>query len=157
MKKIAFLVAVGLMGIALMAAAPANNSQTQTTATATVDSQWTSTWFLLDSMIVIKSDTCDTYYHATATVLIKPGQRLYYGLKDGTAGVLDTFILQLRADADSAETVEIGVDYVDSLRSQVDANDSIQFVAAVSGNSEVERVLVTSIRLTGTVINFDAP
>ena len=155
MKKIAFLAVIGLMGIALMAAAPANNSQTQTTATATVDSQWTSTWFLLDSMIVVKTDSCDTYYHATATVTIKPGQRLYYGLKDGTAGGLDTFILRLRADADSTETVEIGVDYVDSLRSQSDANDSIQFVAAVGGSSKSERVTVTSIRLTGTVIDFD--
>ncbi len=155
MKKLAFLAVIGLMGIALIGAAPTNNSQTQTTATATVDSQWTSTWFELDSMIVIKDDSCDTYYHATATVLIKPGQRLYYGIQDGAAGVLDTFILRLRADADSAETVEIGVDYVDSLRSQTDANDSIQFVAAVSGSSNAERVLVTSIRLTGTVINFD--
>ena len=157
MKRLGILVGLLVIPLLLWGAAPANNSQTQTTATALVDSQWTSTWFELDSMIVIKTDTCDTYYHATATVTIKPGQRLYYGLKDGTAGVLDTFILRLRADADSTETVEIGVDYVDSLRSQTDANDSIQFVAAVGGSSKSERVTVTGIRLTGTVINFDAP
>ncbi len=157
MKRIILLLGVCAIAIGVMAAAPANNSQSQTTATALVDSQWTSTWFLLDSMIVIKTDSCDTYYHATATVTMKPGQRLYYGLKDGTAGVLDTFILRLRADADSTETVEIGVDYVDSLRSQTDANDSIQFVAAVGGSSKSERITVTGIRITGTVVNFDAP
>lgn len=155
MKRLAFLAAIGLMGIALMAAAPDNNGQSKTTATVLVDSQWTTTWAVAESMIVIKTDSCDTYYHAAATVTIKPGQRLYYGIKDGAAGVLDTFILRLRADADSTETVEIGVDYVDSLRSQTDANDSIQFVVAVGGSSKAERVTVTGIRLTGTVVDMD--
>ena len=156
MRRLAFLAVFGLfLGIAVMAADPAFNGQTQTTATLTVDSQWTTTWIVADSMIVIKTDSCDTYYHATATATIKPGQRLYYGLKDGAAGVADTHILQLDADADSAETVEIGVDYVDSLRSTTDANDSIQFVVAVSGTSAQERVALAGIRLTGTVINMD--
>ncbi len=154
-KRIAMLLGLCAIPIMLMAADPDNNSQTQTTATLTVDSQWTATWIVADSMIVIKTDSCDTYYHASATVTIKPGQRLYYGMKDGAAGVVDTFILRLRADADSTETVEIGADYVDSLRSQTDANDSIQFVVAVSGSSKAERVTVTSIRLTGTVVNMD--
>ena len=72
-------------------------------------------------------------------------------MKDGTAGVLDTFILQLDADADSAETVQIGVFYHDSLLSATDANDSIQFVVAVGGSSEAERVALTNIRLTGAI------
>jgi hypothetical protein len=155
LKRIAMLLGIAAIPLMIMAAAPTNLSQTQTTATATVDSQWTSTWFSLDSMIIVKDDSCDTYYHGTATVVLKPGQKLYYGLKDGAAGVADTHIIQLPYDADSNETIEIGVDYVDSLRSQTDANDSIQFVAAVAGGSDVERVTVTGIRLTGTVINFD--
>ena len=157
MKRIILLLGVCAIAIGVMAAAPANNSQTKTTATSNIDSQWTATWFEIDSMVVVKTDTCDTYYHVTATVLIKPGQRLYYGIQDGVAAVLDTFILRLRADADSAETVEIGVDYVDSLRQQADLNDTIRFVCAVGGSSNAERVLVTGVRITGTVIDFDAP
>lgn len=155
MKRLAILAVIGLMGIAIMAAAPVNTSQTQTTATLVVDSQWTTTWIVADSMILNKTDTADTYYHAGASVLIKPGQKLYYGLKDGTAAVVDTHILQLSQDADSAETVEIGCIYIDSLENQADEADSIQFVVAVGGSSKTERVTLTSIRLTGTIVDRD--
>ena len=155
MKRLVFLAVIGLMGIAILGAAPVNTSQSQTTASLTVDSQWTTTWVVADSMILNKTDTSYTFYHATATVVIKPGQKLYYGLKDGASAVVDTFILQLAGDADSAMTVQIGVAYIDSLDNQADEADSIQFVMAVSGTSKQERVTVTSIRLTGTIINKD--
>lgn len=154
-NRLLILFGLVLAGLAVFAAAPANNSQTQTTTTVTVDSQYTTTWQVLDSMIVIKTDSCDTYYHGKAQVTIKPGQKLYYGLKDGAAAVVDTHILELSYEADSAETVEIGCAYVDSLRSQTDANDSIQFVAAAGGSAPPDAVVVDSIRLTGTVIDFD--
>ena len=152
MKRLAILMGLLVMPAILLGVGdPANNSQSQTTSTFTVDSQWTGVWAVVDSMIVIVDDTAFTFYHVSATALIKPGQRLYYGIKDGAAAVIDTHILQLPGDADSAETVEIGVSYIDSTVDENTFNDSIQFVCAVSGSSNAERVLLTNIRITGTI------
>ncbi len=156
MKRLGFLIGL-LLPIMIWAAAPAPNGQSQTTSTFTVDSQYTSVWQMAESVIVIKTDSCDTYYHASATVILDPGQRLYYGLKDGGAAVVDTHIIQLPSYVQRSYTFQIGASYVDSLRSTTDANDSIQFVVATGGNAPADQVIITSIRISGTVVNFDAP
>lgn len=155
MKRLGILFVFGLIALATMGPAPAPNGQSQTTATFTVDSQWTATWQMAESMIVIKTDSCDTYYHASATVVLSPGQRLYYGMKDGAAAVVDTHSIELPAYVQQNYTFQIGASYVDSLRSQTDANDSIQFVVAVKGSAPPDQVIITSIRISGTVVNMD--
>ena len=155
MKKLFLLGLLGLfVAFATMGPAPALNTQSQLTASMVIDSQWTGVWKVAESLIVIKTDTCYTYYHATATVTLQPGQRLYYGLKDGATGVLDTIIAENPDRARKAVTFKIGAAYVDSLKSQTDANDSIQFVAAVAGKGKPQRVTLTDIRLTASIVDI---
>jgi hypothetical protein len=68
-----------------MAAAPTNNSALNTVVTATtVDSQHTSdAWNYVDSIIIVKDDTCYTDYFVQGYVTATPGDKLWIGIIDG--------------------------------------------------------------------------
>lgn len=137
---------------------PTNNSLSQTTASAVIDSQHTAdAWEMVDSVYVNKSDTCNTFYHVSGSVTLQPYERLFVGLFDGAAttpGAADT--LQLPDYATSSMSFSFGLSYIDSLRSQTDAADTVYFKAAVGGSATVEKVTITNVRLTGAVVDYDA-
>ncbi|MCK5603414.1 hypothetical protein KAR91_16130 [Candidatus Pacearchaeota archaeon] len=157
MKKLVIGLALLVMGAVAMAAAPDCNSANETDATATLTAPHDSVaWNVIDSVIVIKTDTCDTHYHATGQAILQPGQRLYIGWVDGeTATILNQKTWQVPFGSKVAMTVQWGNYYADSLRSQTDANDSIQLVGAVMGTGVTEKIIVTSTILTATVIDVD--
>ena len=160
LKKLIILAVLACLPLSVMGAAPTNNSATVTTATMAIDSQHTGVWKELDSMIVIKTDSCDTYYHYYGTAVVQPGQKLYVGFVDGdasaiTANIASGKMYQLPEYARGPMTIAFGGTYLDSLRHVDDANDSIRVVAAVKGNVNVEFITITGFRLTGTVIDMD--
>lgn len=122
-KRIILCGLLAIVPIWLMAAAPTNVGRTVTltgttvltaaTDTMTVDSQWEGAWELVDSVILIKDDTCYTTYTFSAKVTLKPGQKLFYGFKDGGTGtaVIDTNICELPFRARESETFSISAVY----------------------------------------------
>jgi len=154
MKRLVFLLGLLALAAVLMAGAPANNSRRVTVASATVDSQWTGNWQLIDTLIIVKTDSCETYYHFTATAILKPGQTLYYGFRDGTALLTpnDTHSVSVPFSATSPDTFQIGSSYIDSLLSPTDANDTLKVLMACRGTGVGERrVAVSSVIMTATV------
>ena len=161
MKKLILMCALGVMVIGLMAAAPAiNNWAANLGATFVVDSQSTSTqWELLDSIIVIKTDTCYTEYTMKGTAILGSYDKLYLGFDDGGGAggaPLDTFIIVGDNSQRSEMQVSFAVSYLDSLISQTDANDTIYFYAAVGGSSSQEKVTLLNTILTAEVHDFNA-
>lgn len=159
MKRLGILFGLLVIPLMIWGADPANNSVSKTTATITIDSQHTAAlWELVDSTIVAKTDSADTYYHISGTAAMDAGDRLFIGIATGsTTQPVDTFEISIPKELNigKAVTVYFGFVYVDSLRSQTDADDSIFVRAAVGGSSNPEKVTLTTVRLTGTVINFD--
>lgn len=166
-KRIVLLGLLAIIPIWLMAAAPTNVGRTVTltgtlpvtaaTDTMTVDSGWDGAWELVDSVILIKDDSCYTSYLFTARVTLQPGQKLFYGFKDGGTGtaVFDTNICELPLRAREPKTFTISAQYQDSLLSQTDANDTIKVYVAVAGSTKQERVLLSRCRITSAVTNKD--
>ena len=162
MKKLILIVGlIVLLPILSMAQAgpPANNSTINTAISAQViDSQWTTTnWEVIDSMIVAKTDSCDTYYSFVGSVILDPGQKLYIGFSGNGMTITipaDTTIYVLSRRNFGSQTVEIGIKYVDSLRSQTDASDTVIVWGAIKGSSTQEKVTVSG-QLVGTVVDFD--
>lgn len=164
-KRLVYLVVLGVMGISLMAAAPASNNWAKFIgALTTIDSQYTDDqWELLDSIIVIKDDTCYTVYTMSGVAVLNENDKLYIGFDDGGgAGGLpvDTFIIEpFRKDylARSGEMrVPFTVKHLDSLVSQTDANDTIYFYMAVFGSTAHEKVDVEDLILVAEVLDFNA-
>lgn len=164
MKKIAILFAVlNLLAIPFLleAADPTNNSITSTESSTAIDSQHTGVWQKVDSVVVIKDDSCDTYYHVGGTITLQPGQKFYLGFMKGIASAIEASMknkktYQLPVSARQSMSLTVGNYYIDSLRSQDDANDTIYVYCAVQGsNTNQDRVTITNLRLTGTVINMD--
>ena len=161
MKKI--LLTVMFVGLATMAfgqaGPPANNSTINTAISAqTIDSQWTTTnWEVVDSMIVAKTDTCDTYYSFVGSVTLDPGQKLYIGIAGNGMTITipaDTTIIEWSAGEPFPQLIEFGVVYVDSLRSQTDASDTVIVWAAIKGSTAQEKVAISG-QLVGTVVDVD--
>jgi len=163
-KKLIVLVLVGLMSMSIMAAAPAINEWAKFLgASVTIDSQWTVTtqWELLDSIIVIKTDTCYTIYTMSGVAVLNENDRLYLGFDDGggAAGLpVDTFIVDGYKPVSLSGLVRVPftIKYVDSLVSQTDANDTIYFYAAAGGSTSMEKVEIEDCVLTAEVLDFNA-
>jgi len=163
LKRISLLVALGLLTATIFGAAPAINEWANKVAdTMTVDSQYSGgSWELVDSIIVIKTDTCYTLYTIEGTALLGYNDKLYVGFIDGagdpTANPSDTLIVRSPATYSiDIAYVSFRFTYLDSLVSQTDANDTIYFVLAVGGSAPSERVMVEDIILTATVLDFNA-
>lgn len=147
-----------------MAAAPANNSSINAgiegTTTVTVDSQWTENWKLIDSTIVIATDTCNIYVVGAGTATLDPGDKLYIGVisngGDFDAAPTDTFLLELPSCETASKSLSFYITYVDSLRSQTDANDTLYFTAAVKGDSHSEEVAITAFNISVVIADYDA-
>jgi hypothetical protein len=158
LKRLIYLAVLCVVPLTLWAAAPVNNSATELTASTVVDSQYAAdAWTSIGSqMVVSKTDTCDTYYHFSGYITLQPDQRFYVKFLDGAATESTARVYQLPEGSDAAMTIYIGAVYVDSLRSQTDASDSITVKCAVGGDTHWEEVTLVGARLTGTVIDFDA-
>ena len=157
MKRLILGVVLSLCAVWAMAAAPTNNSVMNTVSTATaVDSQHNSAaWNYVDSMIVIKTDTCYTDYIVCGYATVSPGDKLYIGLIDGGSDVgaspTDTSIFTYSARNRGNGSLYFYAHYRDSLESQTDANDTIYVVAAVKGGSKWEEVTIDSLWFGGFV------
>lgn len=163
MKKLIVLGVLGLFAIGLMGAAPAiNNWAAYKGASITIDSQWTSTeqWELIDSIITVKTDTCYTVYSITGVAVLGPGDRFYFGFDDGGgAGGLpvDTFIVeQFQQSGIKPVRVPFSFQYIDSLISQTDANDTIYWYGAIGGSGASEKVQLEDVVIQVEVNDFNA-
>ena len=164
MKKLTIVLALVLLSFTISwAATPDNNSIIKAATTATVSADHSATtWTAVDSLIVIKTDTCYTLYTLTGTATMDPWDVLYIGIHDGgavTTAVPSTDTLVVyppnRPGTIGPQTVEFGFTYLDSLISQTDANDSIYVTAAVRGNTTVEQVALSSVILSAAVVDKD--
>lgn len=140
-------------------AAPADNNWANFLgASTTLDSQYTAAqWELLDSIIVIKTDTCYTLYTISGVAVLDPNARLYVGFDDGGgAGGLpvDTLIVEGVYPQSGQARIPFTFTYLDSLISTTDANDSIYFYAANGSNAT--KVKIEDVVLTAKVLDFSA-
>lgn len=87
MKRL-FWVCVALCVIAagaLFAAVPLNKVPFKNTGDKTVDNQHTGTWDVLDSVVVIRSDSGSAVVTVSGIAVLAPGERLYLGLGNDSA------------------------------------------------------------------------
>ncbi|MCK4783467.1 MAG: hypothetical protein KAV87_06930 [Desulfobacteraceae bacterium] len=153
--------------LVLMAAAPANNSALTALVTDTVTTQHTATWQIIDSLVVVKSDTCDYVYTATGTVTLVKGKKLFIGLRIGSdsdqtdsQGVNISYtalqnVYELPVGSRRPKTYNYVITKVDSLLSQTDITDTVYVYAAVKGSTTQEQLVLTDNRLTATIIDKD--
>jgi len=160
-KKLVFLMLIGLISVTVMGAAPAYNEWASYLGdTLTVDSQHTaSVWEVLDTIIIIKTDTCYTVYTMSGIAALNPGGALYLGFDDGggiSGAPVDTFIVQNTSPSYTGQVrIPFSVRYVDSLISQTDANDTIYFYAAKKGSGTAEKVVIEKGLITVDVLDHN--
>lgn len=139
---------------------PTNNGLINTVIASTVvDSQVTSSWEFIDSLILVQTDTCMSVYSVQGTAAMDPGNILYIGFLicggDPYAAPTDTFSLEWPASCRTSKSIDFSFQILDSLRSQTDDADTLYVTAAVKGTSKYEAVTVTNFRIAGSVINVD--
>lgn len=154
MKRIVLLIAALAMPFSVMAAAPDANTHGQSAITDTVDVDWsTTTWEFIDSIVMPKTDTCFVFYTAVGTAVIDPGNTLYLGWNlngQSPTGIPDdTSIFSCPLSSRQSLTVDFGITFKDSLISQTDRTDTLFFVGAVSGSAGAQRVIISSVVVTG--------
>lgn len=158
MKKLVLLFMLAIATSLLWAAAPSINNWSVKIDSVTVDSQFTDdAWELLDTIIIIKDDTCNTLYTITGLAVLDPYDKLYVGFGDGYAGdsaSVDTFIFE--PDKRNRHTIKMPfiATYLDSLRHQTDANDTIYFRVAVGGASQGEKIMLENVILSAEVMDY---
>ena len=92
-KKVVWGVFVGaLLFMALLfaisyAAAPLSRNFSHTTATFTVDAQQTGGWDIVDSLIIVCSDSAATIITVSGTAILDPGDKLYLGMGNDSANM----------------------------------------------------------------------
>ena len=157
MKRLLLLAALAVpVCLTVMAAAPVSEDvPTIAIGTDTIDSQFTATgWERIDTIIVLKTDTCVVTYALTGQVTLDYGQRLYARIVDisNDTAYSDTLTLSLPDRGLGPQTIKWGIDYQgDTLKSQTDASDTIICEMAVGGSSEWEKVIVTNVRITAAI------
>lgn len=159
MKKLVFVVVLGL-AVTVMAAPPLfNNWMKSLGASTVIDSAYSADqWELMDSIIIIKSDSANTLYTMSGIAVLDINDRLFLGFDDGggAGGLpLDTAIVSNFQNTAGPTRVPFYFSYIDSLRSQTDANDTIYFYMAVGGTGNSEKVTVEDVFLTGTVYDYN--
>ena len=157
MRKLVLLGLILFIVPFVMGAAPVNNSTVNALISVdTIDCQHTApTWEFIDSMIVRLTDTADVIYTFTASVTLRPGQKLYLGFVDATGNAytatsppnVDTITYEWSAREHYSKSFNVGITFYDSLMSQDDRYDTIYVVGAVQGSTDWERVLLTNARL----------
>ena len=160
MKRVILLVGLALLcTVGLYAAAPDAHNEVHKLADQVIDSQYTASWEYIDSVIVIKTDTCYTLYTISGVAVLGPGDKLYVGLSDGggdyTKAAADTIIVA--GDISQRGTIRIpfSLTYQDSLVSQSDLNDTIYVTAAVGGSAASEKVTIENMFFEAKVIDAD--
>ena len=161
MKRILPLIILSVFAaVMVMAAAPAYNEYQATFDTLTIDSQFTAVqWELIDSIIVIKTDTCYTRYTVFGIAVLDPYDKLYIGFDDGggAAGMpLDTVKLSGFGHRVGQVSLPFSVAYGDSLIHQTDANDTIYLYMAVGGSTAGEKVFVKNVVFSAEVFDMSA-
>lgn len=137
-----------------MAAAPANNSVHNTVASVSVTAQHdATTWTKADSVVMTYTDTCDAYIHASGTVTLQPEQTLYVSFAKDAGSLTTAQTYSPPEGARDPLTLVFGNLYVDSLLSQTDRVDTIFLYLAVKGTGTGESVAVSSVYMTGTIID----
>lgn len=159
-KKLALLGVLGLFGLGFIGAAPSqNNFMKFIGASVTIDSQFTATqWELIDSIIIIKTDTCYTLYTVTGVAVMNPEDKLYLGFDDGggSGGLpVDTFLIQPSKNSIDIVRIPFVVRYLDSLLSSSTANDTIYVYGAVGGSAGIEKVQIEDGLFTAQVFDYD--
>lgn len=163
MKKLLLLGIIGLfvLGSSVNAAAPVwAGIQKASADTMTIDSQFSVTaWEIIDSTLLIKTDTCFTVYSISGYAELSQGNTLYIGFRDGgdgSAAATDTFKVRGAGERHRGTAfVPFHFVYLDSLIGQTDANDTIYVTGAVGGGSVWEKVMIHHVRFTAEVIDID--
>lgn len=160
-RLIACAVLAVTLGLSAWAAAPATNNAAKKVAdTLTVDSAFDAdAWELLDTVVVVKTDTCFTLYTISGVAEMDPADKLYIGFGDGYAGdsaAVDTFLYKGGYKQYGKVRVAFTATYLDSLISQTDANDTIYFRAAVGGSSHSEKVMLYDVITSAQVLDYSA-
>lgn len=142
--------------LCLMADPPDPNTHGQSAITDTVDVDWsTTTWEFIDSIVMPQTDTCFVFYTAVGTAVIDPGNTLYLGWNHNGGSPTgipdDTSIFSCPFSSRQPLTVEFGLTFKDSLISQTDVTDTLYFVGAVSGSAGPQRVIISSVVVTGII------
>ncbi len=162
MKRLIFLCVFAVIAIAATVAwgaAPANNGHVESIGDVVIDSEYTDDqWELIDSIITIKTDTCYTVYTITGIAVLDPGDKFYFGYTDGyslDSLPADTFIVSWSMRHGVAGYVPFTFQYVDSLVSETDANDTIYFMGAVGGSSTSEKVTLQDVVIEARIVDAD--
>lgn len=159
-RIIGSILLMAFIALSIMAAAPTNNGVINTTIASTVvDSQMTSSWMFVDSLIVQQTDSCYSVYSVSGTASMAPGNILYVGFLigggDPYAAPTDTFTLEWPAQRNTTKSLKFGFQIVDSLLSQTDDFDTVYVTAAAKGLTAQEAVTVTNFRIAGSVIDLN--
>lgn len=168
MKKLilAGLISLIAVGAWSQASAPVNNSSVRAAKTnTTISADWTGTWTYVDSIVVLKTDTCYVRYSLTGTATLFEGDKLYLGLivldtaeasggADRTAVPTDTVILEWPLGSLKPSNIfNFGMTIQDSLISTTDSTSRCYFTAAVKSSSKADIVIITTSTLsTGLII-----
>lgn len=169
MKRLIPVAVVGVLVCSVvMAAAPAFNGFVYKVDTMTVDSSLPDAQGaeLIDSVIVVKTDTCYTLYTLSGRAQMDPWDKLYITFVDGggadsstsiTAGV-DTVLVQPQNPGrfDKKEWVTFSACYLDSLISQTDANDTVYVRVHCGGTSQFDKVWLEDVFLKAEVLDKSA-
>lgn len=158
MNKLKVLGLLMLMPLIVIAGAP-NNTSTYTTTKSTVicSTQITESWQIIDSLVVLRSDTAGVVYSVSGTVVLEPGDKLWIGLLNGgdgdnNAAATDTFTFEWPDDQPYNKTVSICGFIRDS--SSASTTDTVFVTMSVRGSSQQERVTVSDFSLVVTIVDI---
>lgn len=168
MKRI-LVAALLLMAISvsIYAAAPTHRHYTKVQNSVTVDNQWSdTTWDIVDSAIVVASDSALVIMRITGVAVMDPGDKLYIGFSFGepaSAPSLDTAILNPRVRRLGTQrhsfsfTAAISDSTILSTFYNGGATDTLFILAAAGGGGITEAVTLEDVVLEWIVTdNNDA-
>ena len=154
MKKVLIGLLVVAIGAAVYAAAPLGRNFYTNTGDVTVSAQYTGTWAMQDSLIVVASDSASTIVTISGIALMDPGDALYLGLQDDSAGsgtvpTLDTFLIVYSLAEKARGYVPFSFQYVKVNNAAL--TDTLFFRAACGGSGQNERVSIQDLVITANV------
>ena len=156
-------VIVGLFMVMIVisyAAAPASRNFSHSTASFTVDAQQTGGWDIVDSIVIVCSDSANTLIWITGTAIMDPGDKLYFGLGNDSADMTSATSLtaysNLKKDSliypkGARGTIHIPWSFRYANSTNGANTDTFYFNAACGGSAVMEYVSLRNVYITGAV------
>ena len=163
MKRIVFLLMLGVVAALLIGAAATTNVHYLGVADRTIDSQHTGNWELIGQVICVSSDTAVRIMELSAVALMDPWDVLYVGFGNDSANRvdsatsattgqtnsnLDTLQFQFPLPRHGKARIPICARYIDSVAGAT--TDTVFFNLACGGSSGVNFVHLEDIWLSVT-------